>query len=168
MTHEHEYRQVFGYAVARLAKRDYATAELREKLIHYIRTHQYETLDDTHVEKMIERLQAERLLSDTRYAESIVRYCGNRLGPDEIIRRLRAKGVPENIIAGHREAMTRHALKAAHALWEKKFGLPPENDKMRRRQIDYLARRGFSFNLIYRLLDMLNCGDLSELESEAS
>lgn len=157
------YQQVLRYAITRLTKREYATRELREKLVHYVIKHQYNDIDGTCIDQMLCHLQAEGLLSDQRYAESIVRYYGNRLSSNAVIRRLRTKGVPEDVIATHRTSLKNNELKTAYQVWQKKFDTLPTDDRMRRQQIQYLLRRGFSSDTIDRLFDSIYCDDLSEL-----
>ena len=156
MTPEEAYQAVFWYAIGRLAKREYTVFELREKLMLYVEAHAYVSVDADCIETMLSRLQAERLLSDERYAEAYVRSYGERYGVLEIVRRLQEKGVSRALIERCREQLEATALSSAYRLWQKRFTALPADGKERQRQFAYLARRGFAFETIYHLFDMLS------------
>lgn len=158
-TNEDEYRKVFSYALNRASSREYSTRELRNKLYLYVDKHAFETIDETIIEGIIARLTAERFVSDRRFTEAFVNCYKAKLGPEEIIRRLKAKGISEALIDEYSETLYDNTLERAYALWEKKFGVLPTDDKSRRQQVVFLARKGFSFDLIYRLFDMIKHHD---------
>ncbi len=125
-------------AIAQLARRDFASGELRLKL---------ESLgyDGALVAALIAELTEDRLLDDSRYAEHYVAYQAQRgHGPLRIAADLRSRGVPDPLIDS--------ALgtgpdwrKLAHEVRIRKFGAEtPEEWAEKTRQARFLQYRGFS------------------------
>lgn len=126
-------------AVRLLARREHSVHELRQKLRH-------KGFAAEPVEACLEALQAERLLSDARFAEAYVRMrAGRGYGPVRIRLELDERGVNSELGA--------QALAEAEADWEalagqarrKRFGAAlPQDFKERARQARFLQYRGFT------------------------
>ncbi len=125
-------------AIAQLARRDFASGELRLKL-------ESQGYDKALVAALIADLTQERVLDDARYAEHYVAYqAGRGLGPLRIAADLRARGISDPLIDS--------ALgtgpdwrKLAHEVRIRKFGAEtPEEWAERTRQARFLQYRGFS------------------------
>ena len=131
-----------------LARREHGSQELRRKLIG-------KGCPAPVADQTVEQLQRERLLSDERFLESLVRARRTRgYGPLRIRKELRDKGVA-------RDAIER-GLDAARAGWDediervrrKKFGARrPKNMAERARQARFLQHRGFTFDQIQQVLN---------------
>ena len=131
-----------------LARREHGSQELRRKLIG-------KGCPAAVADQTVEQLQRERLLSDERFLESLVRARRTRgYGPLRIRKELRDKGVT-------RDAIER-GLDAARAGWDediervrrKKFGARrPKNMAERARQARFLKHRGFTFDQIQQVLN---------------
>lgn len=127
----------YDRAIGLLARREYARAEIRERLLRHH--------DDTEeVEAVLDRLIENNLQSDERFAELFVRSRLSRLqGPRKISAELAQKGVERSLIA--------HALEACEADWFElaahalagRFKTPGEDMKERARRQRFLASRGF-------------------------
>jgi regulatory protein len=125
-------------AIALLARRDFASGELREKL----RSRGY---DPTVAAGVVTELTEERLLDDARYAENYVAYhAGRGHGPMRIAADLRAFGLASELIdtvlgAGHDWRLLARETRA------RKFGAEPPADWPEKvRQARFLQYRGFS------------------------
>ena len=125
-------------AVALLARRDFASGELRQKL-------QSQGYDPAVAAAVVGELTEERALDDARYAENYVAYhAGRGQGPLRIGADLRSLGVPP--------ALVEAALgtgpdwrELARTVRTRKFGAePPEEWTERTRQARFLQYRGFS------------------------
>lgn len=125
-------------AIAQLARRDFASGELRLKL-------ESQGYDKGLVAALIAELTQERVLDDARYAEHYVAYHAERgYGPLRIAAELRSQGVPD--------ALVDSALgtgpdwrKLAHEVRIRKFGAEtPEEWTEKTRQARFLQYRGFS------------------------
>jgi regulatory protein len=125
-------------AIALLARRDFASGELREKL----RSRGY---DPTAAAAVVTELTEERLLDDARYAENYVAYhAGRGHGPMRIGADLRSFGLPSELI--DKVLATGQDWRAlARDLRARKFGADPPGDWPEKvRQARFLQYRGFS------------------------
>ena len=125
-------------AVALLARRDFASNELREKLAS-------QGYDPDITAGVVTELIGRHVLHDGRYAENYVAYHSKRgQGPVRIAADLRALGVPAELIEGALAAGPDwRAL--AQEVRRRKFGPePPENWSEKARQARFLQYRGFS------------------------
>ncbi len=133
--------------MALLAKRDYATAELRHKLLG-----QGHSPDS--VEAALRALTEEGLLSDGRFAESFVRTRGARgYGPVRIRHELQQRAIDDAVAV---ECLNRYRSEWSSrvaAVRRKRFGAPlPGDAKERARQSRFLQYRGFTPDQIRALL----------------
>jgi regulatory protein len=125
-------------AVALLARRDYASGELRQKLAS-------QGYDRAILDGVIAELVAGRALDDARYAENYVMYhSGRGHGPLRIMADLRALGVADATIQAALATGPDWRL-LARQVRARKFGdSPPEDWTERTRQGRFLQYRGFS------------------------
>jgi regulatory protein len=139
-------------AIALLARREHSRAELARKLMRRLEEGQ----DQTDVDAVLDDLQRRRLLSDERFAASLVRTRAPRYGAARLKLDLKARGVPAAIAA---EAL--HQLSAgdggsefdrARAVWSRRFGAAPQSLAERSRQTRFLEARGFSSEVIRKVL----------------
>ena len=125
-------------AVALLARRDFASAELRAKLCS-------KGFEDAAAGQVIAELAARGVLDDRRYAENYVNWHARRgQGPIRIAAQLRRCGLPEELVdaalasAPDWQALARRARSA-------RFGRqPPASWADKARQARFLQYRGFS------------------------
>ena len=130
-----------------LSRREYSRLELYRKLMRGLA--EGETADD--VEDALRTLEERGYLSNERYAASRVRSRASRYGTRRLARELGMMGVDSETV---REALIEvdDEYVRARALWEKRFGTPPEDRKERDRQVRFLASRGFGFDIISRVI----------------
>lgn len=127
-----------------LTRRDHSRAELRAKLAVHAQSEEELTA-------VLDALQAERLLSDTRYASQRVAARGTRYGNGRLRQELRQKGVSDpDIEAALPEAGNEG--ERCRAIWGKKFGGPPQSAEERAKQMRFLQYRGFSADAIRQAL----------------
>ena len=125
-------------AVALLARRDYATGELRQKL-------RARAADEATLAQVIADLTREGLLNDERYAYNFVAYHAARgQGPVRIAAQLRQHGVTETLVdAALSAGPDWRAL--ANKVRRAKFGAaPPASWALKARQARFLLYRGFA------------------------
>jgi regulatory protein len=91
-------------------------------------------------------------LSDARFAESFVRSRSGRLGSRRIERELRDKGIPDEITQQTIRSSALDDLATARALWERKFGALPTDEKEKARQVRFLQARGFSLSVALKVI----------------
>lgn len=132
-------------AIGLLARREYSRAELCERL-------QATGAGRDACESVLDELAALGLLSDARFAQALVRQKQGGYARRAIAESLRQNGVASDVAAA---ALSDHAVDdvtALVALWRRRFGRPPGDEREKARQVRYLHRRGFSLAAILRLL----------------
>ena len=133
-------------ALRLLAAREHSAQEVRRKLLR--------SGSAAAVADVVERLARDGLLSDERFAESYVRSCIERgQGPLKIRAGLLARGVAGELAE---RALAHEAgfwLQRADEAVAKRFGaVPPADAAEWGRRSRFLARRGFSAELIHQTL----------------
>lgn len=141
-------------ALRLLARRDHARAELRRKLAPYAESGEA-------LEALLDGLAERRLLSDSRYAEMRVNVRGARYGNARLAQELKAQGVAAETVATAL-AGAGSELARAQAIWRRKFGTLPADADERARQARHLMNKGFSGDVVRRVLR----GEGSEQEEE--
>ncbi len=155
---EKKPRSLMARGLDALSRREYSRDELSRKLMYSLV--EGETPDD--VTDVIAELEKRGYLSNERYASGRVRTRSVRYGNRRLAAELKLQGVESEAIA---EALSEAEpeIDRARAVWERKFGDPPEDYKEKCRQVRFLAARGFSFDVINRVLS--EAGDrLDDLE----
>ena len=139
-------------AVGLLARREYPRSELRQKLLAVRGGVDAPMPTPGEVDALLDELVALGYLSDARFAKSVVRQKSGAFSQRHIAESLKAKGVTGEA-AG--EALAGNEVDdevALVALWRRRFGRAPANDREKSRQVRFLQSRGFSLSAIFRLL----------------
>jgi regulatory protein len=132
-------------AVAYLSRREYARTELARKLSAY-------TDDPAALDALLDGLEREGWLSTRRFAESLVHRRAERQGAARIVQELRQHGVDEAQIGELKETLRATEYDRALAVWAKRFGERPADRVIYAKQARFLAARGFSHDVIRRVL----------------
>jgi regulatory protein len=130
-------------ALELLARREHSVLELRQKLL-------WRAFPPADIDAVLERLLAENLLDETRYAESYAHSRADKgYGPLRIDRELRERGLADEIIAPVLAGLASHWRQGLASLHRKKFkGAPPADVGDEMRQMRFLRQRGFSVEQI--------------------
>ena len=136
-------------AIALLARREYSRADLRARLVAG-GDHGADGAPD--VETLLDELAALGFLSDTRFAQSVVRQKSGGYSKRAIGATLKARGVDSDAATDAVAGVEIDDLDAMVALWRRRFGKPPAGDKEKARQVRFLQSRGFSLSAIFKLL----------------
>jgi regulatory protein len=102
------------------------------------------------VESLLDWLQAHRYLSEERFVESRVHARAARFGNLRIRQELAQHGVdmtPETL-----QQLKDSEVARAAQVWQRKFGCVASDAAERARQMRFLARRGFSSEVIHRIV----------------
>lgn len=138
--------EVLAQAMRWLARREYSAYELERRL-------QEKGFSPGDAREALAFLEARGLVSDQRFAESLVRSRIERgYGPLKIAHELRAKGVDDALIDRVLDGDSEHWVERLQAVWERRFGRPPENYREWARQARGLQSRGFSAEQVRRVL----------------
>jgi regulatory protein len=130
-----------------LARREHARVELEGKL-------RRAGIGADECTVVLDRLEAEGLLSDARFAENFVRSRRERgYGPLKIAAELRQRGVSEIIVNSDLANLDGKWLEVARTLYRKRWGageIPDYREKARRAR--FLSGRGFPEDIVRRVL----------------
>lgn len=132
-------------AVRLLARRDYARAELAGKLEAYV-------AEGDDLPALLDEMQALGFLSDARFAEQLAYRHRGRHGPLTVERELRRRGVADDIVDATLDAARSTEYAEAQQVLRRKFREAPANMQDWAKQGRYLQARGFSLEVIRRLL----------------
>ncbi len=132
-------------AMRYLARREHTRAELRAKLLPHVQ-------EGEDVDAVLDQLEQRNWLSDARAAEQMVNIRRGRFGAQRIAHELRQKGVAEDLIIGTIPHLKETEFEAAREVWHKKFGVLPQDQKEKARQARFLQSRGFSLEVILKVL----------------
>ncbi|MDO5624677.1 MAG: recombination regulator RecX [Pseudomonadota bacterium] len=132
-------------ALRYLAAREHSRAELQTKLAAH------ETAPGE-LARVLDELTAKGFISEQRAADSLLRRRAPRLGAARVLQELRAKGLPSDVLKAAAEQLRGSEFARAHAVWAKKFAHPPQDAAERARHMRFLASRGFSGEVVRRVL----------------
>lgn len=133
-------------ALQYLARREHSRVELARKLTAT-------GIGADELNLLLDSLQAERLLSDARYAEAYVAECAPRYGNLALIDALRQRGVDDEVISRALDCVDDEGSRA-ESVWRKRFSAAPANRAEAAKQARFLAGRGFSSETIAAMLKM--------------
>lgn len=88
-----------------------------------------------------------------RYAEQMAHMRQRKFGSNRIANELREKGVADNLIADAITAVKENELENAKCVWQKKYVAAPTSREDWARQARFLQSRGFSFEVINKVLN---------------
>jgi regulatory protein len=132
-------------AIRLLARREYARSELEQRLLA-------RGGDRGEVRVVLDALAAEGLLSDARYARAIVSRKVGSYSRRTIVEGLKAAGVARDEIESAVAESEIDDEAALVALWQRRFGRAPADDREKARQVRFLQSRGFALSAIFKLL----------------
>jgi len=143
-------------AVRYLARRDYSRAELTQRLTR-------RGIEPEAIDQALDELAAAGLLSDTRYAASVVAQRAGRYGKRAIVYALKEKGIDA---AAAEAALAPLAgvdeFDDALALWQQRFGVMPANDREKARHVRFLQSRGYALSVVLKVLLTAGARDLDD------
>lgn len=134
-----------GRALQALARRELSRSELHVKLLPHVAE-----ADD--VGALLDDLERRGWLSDARALDQTVRIRSTRFGTQRIAHELRQKGISDELISTVIPQLKAGELEAARAVWQRKFANPPHDQKEKAKQVRFLQSRGFSMEVIFRVL----------------
>lgn len=132
-------------ALTLLARREHSRAELQRKLAAYAE-------DPQELQDLLDDFTRRGWLSDARFAEALVHDKQAKFGTVRLAYELRERGVEESVIRDQLEELKASELERARQVWQSKFGILPEDAKARAKQMRFLQSRGFSLDVIGKIV----------------
>ena len=142
-------------AVDLLSRREHSEQEMRRKLARHAE-------DPAEIDPVIASLKKEGWLSAERFTQSLVHRRAPGRGMSRVVQELRQHGVDPDQIAEVKESLQATELDRARDVWERRYGTPPADTNARAKQTRFLMSRGFSYDVIKRVL--AGAGDSSDDE----
>jgi regulatory protein len=134
-----------GRALRLLSQREHSRVELERKL----GPHEQEP---GQLARVLDELQAKGFIDHQRVAESVVHRRAAKLGAMRIRQELLAKGLDAESVAATVAGLKQTELPRAREVWRKKFSMLGADAVERTRQARFLAARGFSAEVIRKVL----------------
>jgi regulatory protein len=128
-----------------LARREYARAELEARLVA-------KGASRNDVAAVLDELAALGYVSNERFARAFAAQKSGRYSRRSIASELKAKGVAADHIDAALATAGVDDASALEALWGRRFGRLPADDREKARQVRFLQARGFSLSTILALL----------------
>ena len=129
-------------ALRLLARREHSPLELERKLRPHADSSEA-------LANLLSGLKAKNQLSEARYAEERVRWLARKYGAAKIRHDLKSKGVDPSIVE---RVSSGDDLERAAEILRRKFRTPPATREERARRMRFLQSRGFSSEIIYKLV----------------
>ncbi|SFM31055.1 recombination regulator RecX [Variovorax sp. OV329] len=136
-----------GRALRLLSQREHSRLELERKLA------KYEEEPGT-LAKALDELTARDFLSETRVVQSVLHQRAGRMGALRVKQELQLKGIGAEAIAGAMAQLKSTELERAREVWRRRFGQPPADASERAKQTRFLLARGFSGEVVRRVLSL--------------
>jgi regulatory protein len=129
-------------ALRYLVRREHSRAELARKLAPHAASPEA-------LAALLDELVSRKQLSDERYAEERARSLARKYGPLKIRHDLKAKGVADSLVA---QVSAEGEMERALAVLERKYREPATTAEEKARRARFLQGRGFSMDVITRLI----------------
>ncbi|MDD5028477.1 MAG: recombination regulator RecX [Rhodoferax sp.] len=134
-----------GQALRLLSGREHSRAELERKLARFEE-------QPGSLAAALDDLQAKGFISEQRVVESVVNRRSGKLGAARIRQELQGKGLNAEAVDHAIGQLRASEQERALEVWRKKFDAPPADASQRARQFRFLSARGFSGDVIQRVL----------------
>jgi len=132
-------------ALQLLSRREHSRRELQAKLAKHEE-------EPGQLQRALDELAAGGFIDEQRAADSIVHRKGARFGAARVKQELLAKGIEAELVAAAVAQLRSTELDRALDVWRRKFRAPPQDAGERAKQARFLAARGFSGDVIARVL----------------
>ncbi len=128
-------------ALKYLSAREHSRLELGRKLARYAQEN-----DD--IDALLDALEAAKLLSQSRFSESLVHRRAARFGNSRILSELQSHGIEGAALDDIKANLAQDEAARAREVWKKKFRQAPADAAERAKQMRFLQQRGFSMSAI--------------------
>ncbi|MBP7490628.1 MAG: recombination regulator RecX [Rhodoferax sp.] len=134
-----------GRALRLLSMREHSRVELERKLARF------EEEEGT-LAKALDELQVKGFINEARVIESVLHRRAGKLGAARIKQELQSKGLDPQAVRDAVTGLQETERERAQEVWRRKFGAAPADAKEAVRQMRFLATRGFTTDVIRRVV----------------
>lgn len=134
-----------GRALKYLSQREHSRLELERKLAPHVE-------EGEDLAAVLDALEAKNFINPERVAQSVLYRRSSKLGDARVLHELRSKGLDDDTVRAAAEQLqgTEHAR--AWEVWQRKFGQPAATPQERMKHMRFLASRGFSGDVVNKVL----------------
>ncbi len=136
-------------ALRLLARREYSRFELQTRLSS-------NGGDPEEISQLLDHFEDKGWISEQRFVDAVVQTRRTRFGSMKVLHELRTKGVSEDGLSRARDALAGSEVSTALDVWQKKFGNKPVSISERAKQARFLGGRGFSADVVRKVLDEID------------
>lgn len=140
---------LLGRAIRYLSMREHS----QEELIRKLKPHA-QSADEIQI--VLQKLLDKGLQSNERFAENLIRRKAERYGQNRLIQELKQHQIDPQVRSELMEKVQATEYDRAYALWERKFGVISKDPKEMAKQARFLANRGFSSDLVSKIIRSKN------------
>ena len=133
-------------ALKLISRREYSRQEMRARIAPHAE-------DPAELEALLDEFERNGYLSEKRLVDALVHTRRSRFGAQRVLHELKEKGVSEDGLTRASQTLAAGELEAARQVWQKKFGRLPKNLSERAKQSRFLSGRGFSPEVVRKVLD---------------
>jgi regulatory protein len=139
-------------ALRYLSAREHSRLELARKLARYAQEN-----DD--VNALLDALETAKLLSESRFSESLVHRRAGRFGNSRILSELQSHGIDGDALGGIKADLAKNEIARAREVRQRKFSQAPLDAAERAKQMRFLQQRGFSHRAIQAAMRAVSDAD---------
>jgi regulatory protein len=140
-------------AIRWLARRDLSRAELTQRL-------RRRGIEEPEVARTLDDLTSLGYLSDARYASAVVAQRKGRYGKRAIAHALTERGIaPDDAANAMAQLAGSDEGAEALALWQRRFGQAPRDERDKARQVRFLQARGYPLSIALAVMRRAGAGD---------
>lgn len=139
-------------ALRYLSAREHSRLELARKLARYAQ-------ESDNVEALLDALETAKLLSESRFSESLVHRRAARFGNNRILSELQSHGIDPDSLDGIKAGLAGDEVARARAVRQRKFDRLPLDASERAKQMRFLQQRGFSHGAIQAAMRVISEAD---------
>lgn len=132
-------------ALRYLAAREHSRLELGRKLARHAE-------EGEDVDAVLDWLQAQKFLSEQRFAESLINRRAARFGSSRILSELQSHGLDGATVAELKAELVAGEDERAWEVWRRKFRAPAADAPGAAKQMRFLQQRGFSHGAIQSVM----------------
>ncbi len=132
-------------ALRLLSGREHSRSELERKLQRFEE-------EPGSLARVLDELQSKDFINEQRVVDSVIYRRSTKLGSVRIQHELQNKGLDPDTVRSAVTALHSTEFERAREVWRKKFPQAPQDSAERARQVRFLAARGFSGDVVYRVV----------------
>lgn len=124
-------------AIGYLSRREHSRVELARKLAPHAESPE-------EVDALLDALERENWLSNTRFVDSLVHRRASRYGTARVLQEAKTHKLGSEELGELQERLRATEVERAREVWRKRFGEAPDSAEARAKQIRFMMARGFS------------------------